>query len=47
MLLEKPVDLFKVRGKFALSYVYEDRFLLYKGKILLVTHRRLILWQVS
>ncbi|CAL9030543.1 unnamed protein product, partial [Prunus brigantina] len=26
MLLEKPIDLFKVRGKFALSYVYEDRF---------------------
>ncbi|CAL9012429.1 unnamed protein product [Prunus brigantina] len=47
MLLEKPVDLFKVRGKFALSYAYEDCFLLCKGKILLVTHRRLMLLQVS
>lgn len=39
------VDLFKVRGKFALSDAYEDHFLLRKGKILLVTHRRLILLQ--
>ncbi|ONI27903.1 hypothetical protein PRUPE_1G110200 [Prunus persica] len=39
------VDLFKVRGKFALSDAYENHFLLRKGKILLVTHRRLILLQ--
>ncbi|PQM34057.1 uncharacterized protein Pyn_27596 [Prunus yedoensis var. nudiflora] len=39
------VDLFKVRGKFALSDAYEDHFLLREGKILLVTHRRLILLQ--
>ncbi|KAM2018735.1 hypothetical protein ACFX1T_021631 [Malus domestica] len=37
------VDLFKVRGKFALSDAYEDHFLLRKGRILLVTHRRVIL----
>lgn len=41
------VDLFKVRGKFALSDAYEDHFLLPKGKILLVTHRRAILLQVN
>lgn len=41
------VDLFKVRGKFALSDAYEDHFLLPKGKILLVTHRRVLLLQVS
>ncbi|OVA16691.1 Peroxin/Ferlin domain [Macleaya cordata] len=39
------VDLFKVRGKFALSDSYEDHFLLPKGKILIVTHRRVILLQ--
>ncbi|XP_057959044.1 uncharacterized protein LOC131151699 [Malania oleifera] len=39
------VDLFKVRGKFALSDAYEDHFLLPKGKILVVTHRRVILLQ--
>ncbi|KAM1609645.1 hypothetical protein ACFXTN_020154 [Malus domestica] len=39
------VDLFKVRGKFALSDAYEDHFLLRKGRILLVTHRRVILLQ--
>ncbi|KAG0489289.1 hypothetical protein HPP92_008100 [Vanilla planifolia] len=39
------VDLFKVRGKFALSDAYEDHFLLPKGKILLVTHRRVLLLQ--
>ncbi|XP_073012998.1 uncharacterized protein [Typha latifolia] len=39
------VDLFKVRGKFALSDAYEDHFTLPKGKILLVTHRRVILLQ--
>lgn len=40
------VDLFRVRGKFALSDAYEDHFLLPKGKILLVTHRRVLLLQV-
>ncbi|PON64877.1 Phosphatidylinositol-4, 5-bisphosphate phosphodiesterase gamma [Parasponia andersonii] len=39
------VDLFKVRGKFALTDSYEDHFLLPKGKILVVTHRRVILLQ--
>ncbi|KAI3834068.1 hypothetical protein MKX03_035864 [Papaver bracteatum] len=39
------VDLFKVRGKFALSDSYEDHFLLPKGKILVVTHRRVLLLQ--
>lgn len=40
------VDLFKVRGKFALSDAYEDHFMLPKGRILMVTHRRVILLQV-
>ncbi|PRQ39555.1 putative vacuolar protein sorting-associated protein [Rosa chinensis] len=39
------VDLFKVRGKFALSDAYEDHFLIRKGKVLVVTHRRVILLQ--
>ncbi|KAI5381825.1 hypothetical protein KIW84_040789 [Lathyrus oleraceus] len=39
------VDLFKVRGKFALSDAYEDHFMLPKGKIFMVTHRRVILLQ--
>ncbi|MCH88763.1 calcium-dependent lipid-binding family protein [Trifolium medium] len=39
------VDLFKVRGKFALSDAYEDHFMVRKGKILMVTHRRVILLQ--
>lgn len=39
------VDLFKVRGKFALSDAYEDHFLLPKGKIVVVTHRRVLLLQ--
>ncbi|KAK6913633.1 hypothetical protein RJ641_020954 [Dillenia turbinata] len=39
------VDLFKECGKFALSDAYEDHFLLLKGKILVVTHRRVILLQ--
>ena len=43
----RQVDLFKVRGKFALSDAYEDHFALPKGKYLLVTHRRIILLQVS
>lgn len=40
------VDLFKVRGKFASTDAYEDHFILPKGKILLITHRRIILLQV-
>ncbi|XP_078433928.1 calcium-dependent lipid-binding family protein isoform X2 [Wolffia australiana] len=39
------VDLFKVRSKFALSDAYEDHFLLPKGRILVVTHRRVLLLQ--
>ncbi|XP_077211040.1 calcium-dependent lipid-binding family protein isoform X2 [Tasmannia lanceolata] len=39
------VDLFKIRGKFALSDAYEDHFLLPKGKIIIVTHRRVLLLQ--
>lgn len=39
------VDLFKVRAKFALSDAYEDHFVLPKGKILMVTHRRIIYLQ--
>ncbi|KAI8561923.1 hypothetical protein RHMOL_Rhmol04G0379800 [Rhododendron molle] len=39
------VDLFKVRAKFALSDAYEDHFSLPKGKILVLTHRRVILLQ--
>ncbi|KAD5802908.1 hypothetical protein E3N88_14268 [Mikania micrantha] len=41
------VDLFKVRGKFALSDAYEDHFSLRKEKILIVTHRRVMLLQIS
>lgn len=40
------VDLFKVRGKFALSDAYEDHFMLPKGRVLIVTHRRVVLLQV-
>lgn len=40
------VDLFKVRGKFALSDSYEDHFLLPKGQIAVITHRRVILLQL-
>lgn len=39
------VDLFKVRGKFALTDAYEDHFLLPKGRIVVITHRRVILLQ--
>ncbi|XP_048235070.1 uncharacterized protein LOC8261314 isoform X2 [Ricinus communis] len=39
------VDLFKVRGKFALSDAYEDHFMLPKGKVVVVTHRRVMLLQ--
>ena len=41
------VDLFKVRAKFALTDAYEDHFLLPKGRIVVITHRRVILMQVS
>lgn len=41
------VDLFKVRGKFALTDAYESHFILPKGKVLMITHRRVILLQVS
>ncbi|CAK7326271.1 unnamed protein product [Dovyalis caffra] len=40
------VDLFKVRGKFALSDAYEDHFMLPKCKIVVVTHRRVLLLQL-
>uniref|UniRef100_A0A0D9VFX1 C2 domain-containing protein n=1 Tax=Leersia perrieri TaxID=77586 RepID=A0A0D9VFX1_9ORYZ len=40
------VDLFKVRGKFASTDAYEDHFMLPKGKILVITHRRVLLLQV-
>ncbi|KAH6757936.1 calcium-dependent lipid-binding family protein [Perilla frutescens var. hirtella] len=39
------VDMFKVRGKFALTDAYEDHFALPKGRIVLITHRRVILLQ--
>ncbi|XP_010679516.3 uncharacterized protein LOC104894866 isoform X2 [Beta vulgaris subsp. vulgaris] len=39
------VDLFKVRGKFALSDAYEDHFMLPKGRVFVVTHRRVVLLQ--
>ncbi|XP_057809782.1 uncharacterized protein LOC131024279 [Salvia miltiorrhiza] len=39
------VDMFKVRGKFALTDAYEDHFALPKGRIVMVTHRRIILLQ--
>lgn len=39
------VDLFRVRGKFALTDAYEDHFLLPKGRIVVITHRRIILLQ--
>lgn len=41
------VDMFKVRGKFALTDAYEAHFTLPKGRIVMVTHRRVILLQVS
>ncbi|CAM9004161.1 unnamed protein product [Rhodiola kirilowii] len=43
--LLSQVDLFKVRGKFALSDAYENHFLLQKGRILVITHRRILLLQ--
>lgn len=39
-------DLFKVRGKFALSDSYEDHFILPKGMVVVITHRRVLLLQV-
>lgn len=36
-----------MRAKFALTDAYEDHFLLPKGRIVVVTHRRVILLQVS
>uniref|UniRef100_A0ACD5YZI2 Uncharacterized protein n=1 Tax=Avena sativa TaxID=4498 RepID=A0ACD5YZI2_AVESA len=40
------VDLFKVRGKFASTDAYEDHFILPKGRIFIVTHRRVLSLQV-
>ncbi|KAL3679175.1 hypothetical protein R1sor_022131 [Riccia sorocarpa] len=40
-----PIDLFKVRGKFAMSDAYEDHFNLPKGRTLMITHRRIIMLQ--
>ena len=40
------VDLFKVRGKFASTDAYEGHFILPKGKILIITQRRVLLLQV-
>jgi hypothetical protein len=40
------IDIFKIRGKFASTDAYEDHFLLPKGKIFLITHRRVLLLQV-
>ncbi|CAH9120434.1 unnamed protein product [Cuscuta epithymum] len=39
------VDLFKVRAKFALTDAYEDHFMLPKGRIIVITHRRVLLLQ--
>ncbi|AQK59115.1 calcium-dependent lipid-binding family protein [Zea mays] len=40
------IDIFKIRGKFASTDAYEDHFLLPKGKIFLITHRRVLLLQL-
>jgi len=40
------IDIFKIRGKFASTDAYEDHFVLPKVKILLVTHRRVLLLQL-
>lgn len=40
-----PMDIFKMRGKFAMSDAYEDHYDLPKGRTLIVTHRRVILLQ--
>ncbi|RAL47445.1 hypothetical protein DM860_013410 [Cuscuta australis] len=39
------VDLFKVRAKFALTDAYEDHFMLPKGRIIVITHQRVLLLQ--
>lgn len=41
------VDLFKVRGKFALTDAYEDHFVLPEGRLIVVTLRRVLLLQVG
>lgn len=40
-----PMDIFKIRGKFAMSDAYEDHYNLPKGRTLIITHRRVILLQ--
>ncbi|KAH7429913.1 hypothetical protein KP509_09G071300 [Ceratopteris richardii] len=40
-----PVDIFKIRGKFATTDAYEDHFSLPEGKMLIITHCRVILLQ--
>eukprot|EP00250_Pteridium_aquilinum_P021886 c25256_g1_i1 orf=924-13886(-) len=40
-----PMDIFKVRGKFAMTDAYEDHYNLPKGRTLIITHRRVILLQ--
>ncbi len=42
-----PVDFFRVRGKFAMTDAYEDHFNLPKSRTLIITHRLVILLQVS
>lgn len=39
------IDIFKVRGKFALSDAYEDHFNLPKGRTVIITNRRVMLLQ--
>lgn len=39
------IDIFKVRGKFAFSDVYEDHFNLPKGRTVMITNRRVVLLQ--
>ncbi|KAI5061209.1 hypothetical protein GOP47_0023714 [Adiantum capillus-veneris] len=40
-----PMDIFKVRGKFAMTDAYEDHYNLPKGRTLIITHCRVILLQ--
>ncbi|MCO5593423.1 hypothetical protein L7F22_047437 [Adiantum nelumboides] len=40
-----PMDIFKVRGKFAMTDAYVDHYNLPKGRTLIITHRRVILLQ--
>ena len=42
-----PMDIFKVRGKFATTDAYEAHYNLPKGRILIITHQRVILLQVT